>query len=154
MKKYTIIIASLLFAGVIFAGPIKDEFFKTVHDIEKLDSTEEARKKQLQSTIELSLKRALLRYYNYPEHSKIKVTEDNYEQSDMDKFTYYIKYEQFIGYFSYSNDPAKYFSNPRDERILIKPDKKDEYYERMLKEMNESRTTKDSSEKSSSEEKN
>ncbi len=141
MKKISIIISFVLAVGFTFAGPIKDEFFKTVNDIEKLEETEEARKKQIQETIELSLKRALLRYYNYREFDKIKVTDSNYEQSDMDKYTYYIKYEQFIGYFSYSNDPGKYFSYPRDERILIKPEAKDEYYDKILKEMNENQTT-------------
>gem|GEM_PF-1417506 len=141
MKKITIIISFITAAGFAFAGPIKDEFFKTVNDIEKLEETEEARKKQLAETIELSLKRALLRYYNYRETDKIKITDSNYEQSDMDKYTYYIKFEQFIGYFSYANDPGKYFSYPRNERILIKPEAKDEYYDKMLKEMNENKTT-------------
>ncbi|AFM10830.1 hypothetical protein [Turneriella parva] len=122
MKKQLLMFA-LLCAGAasLSAGPIRDEFFKTKDDIEKGKDTPEMRKQFLETNIQRSLRRLLVRYYGYQTPEKVKISASNYEQSEKDKLTYYFKFEEYVGFFTFSNDPEYYYAVPRDEKIITKP---------------------------------
>ncbi|HMV34291.1 MAG TPA: hypothetical protein PKD60_00245 [Turneriella sp.] len=121
MKKLILIsaLASLLVAAVS-AGPIRDDYFKTRDDLEKSKDTPESRKQFLETNIQRSLRRLLVRYYGYPTPEKVKISASNYEQSEKDKLTYYFKFEEYIGFLTFSNDPEYYYALPREEKILQK----------------------------------
>ncbi|HNA78908.1 MAG TPA: hypothetical protein PKM44_01790 [Turneriella sp.] len=121
MKKLILIsaLASLLVAAVS-AGPIRDDYFKTRDDLEKSKDTPESRKQFLETNIQRSLRRLLVRYYGYPTPEKVKISASNYEQSEKDKLTYYFKFEEYIGFLTFSNDPEYYYAVPREEKILQK----------------------------------
>jgi hypothetical protein len=122
MKKRIMTIA-LVCAGAasISAGPIRDEYFKTRDEIEKGKDTPESRKQFLETNMQRSLRRLLVRYYGYPNPEKVKITASNYEQSEKDKLTYYFKYDEYVGFLTFSNDPEYYYAVPRDEKIVTKP---------------------------------
>jgi hypothetical protein len=122
MKKLILIsaLASLVVAA-ISAGPIRDDYFKTRDDLEKSKDTPESRKQFLETNIQRSLRRLLVRYYGYPTPEKVKISASNYEQSEKDKLTYYFKFEEYIGFLTFSNDPEYYYAVPREEKILQKP---------------------------------
>lgn len=121
MKKLILIsaLASLVVAA-ISAGPIRDDYFKTRDDLEKSKDTPESRKQFLETNIQRSLRRLLVRYYGYPTPEKVKISASNYEQSEKDKLTYYFKFEEYIGFLTFSNDPEYYYAVPREEKILQK----------------------------------
>lgn len=121
MKKLILIsaLASLIVATVS-AGPIRDEYFKTRDDLEKSKDTPESRKQFLETNIQRSLRRLLVRYYGYPNPEKIKISASNYEQSEKDKLTYYFKFEDYVGFLTFSNNPEYYYAVPREEKILQK----------------------------------
>lgn len=108
-------------AGAVSAGPIRDDYFKTRDDLEKKKDTPESRKQSLESNIQRSLRRLLVRYHGYPNPDKVKITASNYEQSEKDKLTFYVKYEDYVGFMTFANDPEYYFAVPREEKILQKP---------------------------------
>lgn len=110
----------ILMPCLIWAGPIEDEYFQVREQIEASADTPKQRKEQLEETLEKSLQRALLRHYDYANWEQIKITTDNYEQSRHDLFTYYVKYEDFVGFFSFQNNPELYLCYPREEKILKK----------------------------------
>ncbi len=121
MKKLILIsaLASLVVAAVS-AGPIRDDYFKTRDDLEKSKDTPESRKQFLETNIQRSLRRLLVRYYGYSTPEKIKISASNYEQSEKDKLTYYFKFEEYVGFLTFSNDPEYYYAVPREEKILQK----------------------------------
>jgi hypothetical protein len=121
MKKLILIsaLASLVVAA-ISAGPIRDDYFKTRDDLEKSKDSPESRKQFLETNIQRSLRRLLVRYYGYPTPEKVKISASNYEQSEKDKLTYYFKFEEYIGFLTFSNDPEYYYAVPREEKILQK----------------------------------
>lgn len=110
----------LVGAATVWAGPIRDDYFKTRDDLEKSKDSPEARKQFLETNIQRSLRRLLVRYYGYPTPEKIKVSASNYEQSEKDKLTYYFKYEEYVGFLTFSNDPEYYYAVPREEKVLQK----------------------------------
>ncbi|MFZ5629812.1 MAG: hypothetical protein ACOY5B_11830 [Spirochaetota bacterium] len=121
MKKLILISAlASLFVAAISAGPIRDDYFKTRDDLEKSKDTPESRKQFLETNIQRSLRRLLVRYYGYPTPEKVKISASNYEQSEKDKLTYYFKFEEYIGFLTFSNDPEYYYAVPREEKILQK----------------------------------
>lgn len=121
MKKLMLITAlAALTAASVSAGPIRDDYFKTRDDLEKSKDTPEARKQFLETNIQRSLRRLLVRYYGYTTPEKIKVSSSNYEQSEKDKLTYYFKYEEYVGFLTFSNDPEYYYAVPREEKVLQK----------------------------------
>lgn len=105
----------------ISAGPIRDDFFKTRDDIEKGKDTPESRKQFLETNIQRSLRRLLVRYYGYQTPEKIKIAASNYEQSEKDKLTYYFKFEEYVGFLTFSNNPEYYYAVPREEKVMQKP---------------------------------
>jgi len=122
MKKLNLICALVsLVVTAVSAGPIRDDYFKTRDDLEKSKDTPEMRKQFLETNIQRSLRRLLVRYYGYPTPEKVKISASNYEQSEKDKLTYYFKYEDYVGFFTFSNDPEYYYAVPREEKILQKP---------------------------------
>jgi hypothetical protein len=122
MKKLILISALASFVvAAISAGPIRDEYFKTRDDLEKSKDNPETRKQFLETNILRSLRRLLVRYYGYPTPEKVKINSSNYEQSEKDKLTYYFKYEDYVGFMTFSNDPEYYYAVPREEKILQKP---------------------------------
>ncbi len=124
MNKITVIVTALTLASAIFAGPIEDEYNRTRDEIEKMRETPEMKKEQLQRTLNRSLQRALLRYYNLPDYDKAELAEGSYERSEVDPYTFYYKYKDYVGYFTYSVDPEKYLAVPVSEKILLKPSAK------------------------------
>ena len=122
MKKRIMTIA-LVCAGAasLSAGPIRDEYFKTRDEIDKAKDTPESRKQFLETNMQRSLRRLLVRYYSYANPDKVKISASNYEQSEKDKLTYYFKYDEYVGYLTFSNDPEYYYAVPRDEKIVTKP---------------------------------
>lgn len=120
--KQTLLILTLaaIMAGSVSAGPIRDEYFKTRDDLEKAKDTPESRKMFLETNIQRSLRRLLVRYYGYVNPEKIKITSANYEQSEKDKLTYYFRYEEYVGFLTFSNDPEYYYAVPREEKVVQK----------------------------------
>ena len=121
MKRgLTLILALLALTANIFAGPIRDDYFKTKDEIEKVRDTPETRKAFLELNVQRSLRRLLSRYYDYANPEKVKITSANYEQSEKDKLTYYIKFEDYVGFITFSNDPEYFYALPREEKIIRK----------------------------------
>lgn len=122
MKKIISIasVAAVLITSVS-AGPIRDDYFKTRDDIEKSKDTPESRKQFLETNIQRSLRRLLVRYFGYQKPENIKVSSSNYEQSEKDKLTYYFKFEEYVGFMTFSNDPEYYYAVPREEKVVQKP---------------------------------
>lgn len=121
MKRISIILAGLMLIPSLFAGPIRDDYFKTRDDIEKAKDSPESRKQFLETNIQRSLRRLLVRYYGYQTPEKIKISASNYEQSEKDKLTYYIKFEEYVGFLTFSNNPEYYYAVPREEKVMQKP---------------------------------
>lgn len=107
-------------AGSVSAGPIRDDYFKTRDDLEKSKDSPESRKQFLETNIQRSLRRLLVRYFGYLTPEKVKVAASNYEQSEKDKLTYYFKYEEYVGFLTFSNDPEYYYAVPREEKVVQK----------------------------------
>ncbi len=119
MKKLMLISAlAALLATAASAGPIRDDYFKTRDDLEKSKDTPESRRQFLETNIQRSLRRLLVRYYAYPTPEKVKISQSNYEQSEKDKLTYYFRFEDYVGFLTFSNDPEYYYAVPREEKIL------------------------------------
>ena len=122
MKKGILIITcAIVGVASLSAGPIRDDYFKTCDDIEKNKDTPETRKMFLETNIQRSLRRLLVRYFGYQKPESIKVSASNYEQSEKDKLTYYFKFEDYVGVMTFSNDPEYYYAVPRDEKVVQKP---------------------------------
>lgn len=122
MKQLTLISLLAAIATVsVAAGPIRDDYFKTRDDLEKSKDTPEMRKQFLETNIQRSLRRLLVRYFGYQNPEKVKISASNYEQSEKDKLTYYFRYEDYVGFMTFSNDPEYYYAVPREEKILQKP---------------------------------
>lgn len=131
MKLY--LITFFCTAGLLFAGAIQDDYKQAERDIAAMTNTAEGRKAMLELNLTRSLQRHLLRNLDNPDYEKATVTEGNYEKLEMDatqkrrdglyNFTYYVKYNDYVGYFVFSNDPERYYSVPFEERFLKKPKK-------------------------------
>ncbi len=122
MKKGILtILCAILGVATLSAGPIRDDYFKTRDDIEKSKDTPESRKQFLETNIQRSLRRLLVRYFGYQKPESIKVSASNYEQSEKDKLTYYFKFEDYVGFMTFSNDPEYYYAVPREEKVVQKP---------------------------------
>lgn len=122
MKQLILIsLLAAIAASSVAAGPIRDDYFKTRDDLEKSKDTPEMRKQFLETNIQRSLRRLLVRYFGYQNPEKVKINSSNYEQSEKDKLTYYFRYEDYVGFMTFSNDPEYYYAVPREEKILQKP---------------------------------
>jgi len=122
MKQFFLIVAAVaLTLTSLSAGAIRDDYFKTLDDLEKSKDTPESRKQFLETNIQRSLRRLLVRYYGYVNPEKIKISASNYEQSEKDKLTYYFKFEDYVGFLTFSNDPEYYYAVPREEKVINKP---------------------------------
>lgn len=122
MKHITGALLFFIFSvGVLSAGPIRDEYFKTKDDIDKSKDTPEMRKQFLEMNIQRSLRRLLVRYYGYQKPDNIKVSNSNYEKSEKDPLTYYFKFEDYVGFLTFSNNPEYYYAVPSEEKVLQKP---------------------------------
>ncbi|MBV6492104.1 MAG: hypothetical protein LDLANPLL_00095 [Turneriella sp.] len=122
MKHITGALLFFIFSvGVLSAGPIRDEYFKTKDDIDKSKDTPEMRKQFLEMNIQRSLRRLLVRYYGYQKPDNIKISNSNYEKSEKDPLTYYFKFEDYVGFLTFSNNPEYYYAVPSEEKVLQKP---------------------------------
>lgn len=132
MKVYIVTFISL--TSLLYAGAIQDDYKQTQKDIAALTNTAEGRKTMLELNLTRSLQRHLLRNLDMPDYDKATITEGNYEKLDMDasqkrrdglfNHTYYIRYNDYVGYFIFSNDPERYYSVPFEERLIQKLKKK------------------------------
>ena len=120
MNKILYTTLFLMMPALLWGGPIEDEYFKVREQIEASGDTPKQRKEQLEQTILKSLQRSLFRHYDYENWEQIKITTDNYEQSRHDLFTYYVQFEDYVGFFSFKNNPELYLCYPREEKILRK----------------------------------
>ena len=120
MNKILYTTLFLMMPALLWGGPIEDEYFNVREQIESSSDTPKQRKEQLEETIEKSLQRALFRHYDYANWEQIKISTENYEQSRHDLFTYYVQFEDYVGFFSFKNDPELYLCYPREEKILKK----------------------------------
>jgi hypothetical protein len=122
MKKGILLtILAALGVASLSAGPIRDDYFKTRDDLEKSKDTPESRKQLLETNIQRSLRRILIRQFYYAKPENIKITSSNYEQSEKDKMTYYFKFEEYVGFLTFTNDPEYYYTVPKDEKVMQKP---------------------------------
>lgn len=123
MKLQLSFLLSLFVVSSLFAGPLRDEYYETRSKIEESGglNDKDGRKKQLEETLTRSLRLVMLRKYQYPEYDKITAGDFEYEKSEINDYTYFIKFKEYIGYFSFSSDPAEYYSMPRDYRLYEKP---------------------------------
>jgi len=122
MKQFFLIVTAVALTFTsLSAGAIRDDYFKTLDDLEKSKDTPESRKQFLETNIQRSLRRLLVRYYGYVNPEKIKISASNYEQSEKDKLTYYFKFEDYVGFLTFSNDPEYYYAVPREEKVINKP---------------------------------
>ena len=64
---------------------------------------------------------AMLKFFDYPGYNEITISDFTYESIEEAKFTYYIKYKTFLGYFVYANDPGQYFLTPIEVKFISKP---------------------------------
>lgn len=119
---YGLLLGLFVFTASVMAGPIEDEYNKTVDDLANAENTPENRKAQLEKTLNAALVRGLVRYHTAADAKDAKISD--YEKSEADPFTIFFRYKDFIGFFRYQNDPEKYFSFPVEERIIKKPQKK------------------------------
>ena len=106
-----------------FSGAIKDEFYKTMNDLKNTKTSPESRKKQLEETLLVSLQSAMFRFFLDPDANKIKTSDFTYEKSEVDANTYYIRYKDFVGYFTYSTSPELYLSLPIEQKLISKAGK-------------------------------
>lgn len=130
MKRISILLTAALFtlsiAPVLYAGEIKDEYFKVKDQLNINKDTEEKRKKQLHETMTANIRRVLQRYFKYENAENAEVTTDNYERSELDANLYYFRYDNYVGFFQFANNPEVYFALPREESILRRPGTEDE----------------------------
>ncbi len=103
------------------AGPIYEEFKKRQADIQKLRYGQSSQKRQLDYNLYISIKRALKRWFDYADSDKIKASDLTYEKSGHHELTFYVKYKEFIGYFTYHSDPSIYFVLPIQEKLILPP---------------------------------
>ncbi|MDH5717878.1 MAG: hypothetical protein OEZ22_09595 [Spirochaetia bacterium] len=102
----------------INAGQIEDTFNNLVEK-ERLNIVPEDKKKnQLEQTLLVSLKRAVLNYYQDPDYENIKVSDFKYEKASDDNFTYYVQYKNYYAYFSFSISPELYLTYPLKYKIV------------------------------------
>lgn len=121
IKKLVVTVITMTMTASLFGGGIKDDYMKTVEDIENAKDTPEQKKAQLEQTLTSALQRALLRYHDLEGYKEAKLGEGDYEQSEEDPFKYYFRYENFLGYFVFRNDPSKINSYPIQTSIIQKP---------------------------------
>ncbi len=121
MKRIVFTATLGLLASSLFAGPIMEEYYKLEKEIADSRKTDESQKKQLETTLLKSLQRSLARYYKYKDAEKLTASDFQYEASETDPNTFFVKFKDFTGYFSYHNDPRLYTSFPWDEKLIVKP---------------------------------
>jgi len=126
-KKLTTLLIFLITTGMVFSGPLHQEYEKTKKEIKEKKDTPEMRKAQLETTLLINLQRTLNRYFRYSDYKKIKTTDFKYEKADYiaiskenREYIYYIKYKSFIGKFIFPVNPETNLTYPSQEKILKK----------------------------------
>ena len=134
MKKYVSLvfiffILTIIWVPALPAGPLQDKF-KVLEEKENNANPDPAlRQTQLKSTLTKSMRIGLVSYFSYAKYADVTSKDITYEMVVNDKFAYYVKYKQFIGYFIYSQDPALYYVSPFKQKFLTESNdyKKIEY---------------------------
>ena len=122
MKYFLLIMVSTLsFYTFIVAGPIYDDFKKTQEEIAKSKNDPALLKIQLDQNILTSLQRSLVATYAYEGVEDIKIENIQYEASETEQFTYYVKFQDFVGFFTYFSNPEIFYMLPIREELLTKP---------------------------------
>ena len=125
MKLLSFFALFTFFSVALPAGPISEEYKKTEQEIAEaeLDPTKQTR--QLEETLLESMRAALVRFHNYLNHKDISAADITYEpagdSAKDSKYTYYIKYGEFLGYFVFPQDPKLYFVYPIQQNVIVKP---------------------------------
>ena len=113
------------FSVALPAGPIADEYKQTEQEIMQAGSDPTKQTRQLKETLLESMRAALVRSYNYLNHKDISAADITYEPAEGSdeyaKYTYYVKYSEFLGYFVFSQDPRLYFVYPAQQNVIVKP---------------------------------
>jgi len=126
MKKMinTLLMGALLSAfciGTFAESGIISEYKKIMQKKAEAKTSPEKLKAQLEKTLTKSLQNAMFRYHNYRDYLEIVTKDFKYEKSKEDDYTYYIKFKNYIGFFSFRNDPKQYFTYPRRQKLIILP---------------------------------
>ena len=117
----SVIFIILLWSTNLFSGPIYDAYKKIEEQINKEKNGAIDKKKQLEETLLKSLKAALVKSYNYADYDGIALPEMQYEMAEGIENAYFVKYKDFLAYFSYSQDPRLYFMFPLEQKVIIDP---------------------------------
>ncbi len=117
----SVIFIILLWSTNLFSGPIYDAYKKIEEKIDKEKDGAIDKKKQLEETLLKSLKSALVKSYHYADYDGIALPEMQYEIAEGIENAYYVKYKDFLAYFSYSQDPRLYYMFPLEQKVIIDP---------------------------------
>ncbi len=130
-----LIVIFVLFSSTgIFAGEVYEQFKETQKEIDALHSVEKKEQENLHTSLLSAFKSKLVSYYKYKDAHKMTMQEIQFEKSEDNDFTYYIKYKDFVGYFKFPNNPKENLSIPIQEKILLKPGVTFEKFRSLLKE--------------------
>ena len=117
MKYITVFCLSLFFVLTnLYSGPIYEEFKKLERQHAQPDI--QRAKKNLETNLLISLRRALELYYDYKPEKKLSTADIKYEAAEKEKFTYYVKYKNFIAYFTFIGDPSSKPQYPIQEKVI------------------------------------
>ena len=121
MKHISFLFFVFVLSSLTYSGPVFEEYKKVEKEKRLRKNTPAKQKAQLKKTLLISLKAAMLKFFDYPDYDEISENDFIYELVKGDTFTYYVKYKTFLGYFIYVNDPSQYFLTPIEVRFISKP---------------------------------
>ena len=121
MKHIFLLFLIFAFTSLVHSGPIFEEYKKIEADKRLHKNSPEKLKAQLEKTLLGSLKITMLKFFDYPDYEDIGSADFAYESIGEARFTYYVKYKTFLGYFIYANDPSQYFLTPIKVKFTNKP---------------------------------
>jgi len=121
LKSRILLLLIVLVNGyaTIYSGEIRDQFINlNEKDTGEYRSSEE-KNIILEKNITSALRMMLLKYYSYCDYNNVKITNSNFERSDKNPRMFYIKYNDFLGYFVFQMDPEIYLQTPFDEKLIV-----------------------------------
>ncbi len=105
--------------GSAFAGEIMDKFYRVHKEIKGPALTEEEKTELLLENLNRAIRMSLLRSFSYCDYNNVNLTTNDIEQSDTDPFMYYVEYNEFVGFYIFTQDPKEYLQTPADEKIYL-----------------------------------
>lgn len=111
--------AALFSTPAITGGEIKDEFYRLQDQIQKGATPQEEKEALLVENIKRAIRMSLLRTYSYCDYNLVDIDASNIEQSETDPYLYYFQYQDFVGYYLFTQDPKRYLQIPADEKVYV-----------------------------------